>query len=397
MTLSRHVVTDPDELASMRGEWEQLLANSSANEPSLSPDWILAWWRVFGQLEGRRLRVLTVRNDGRLVGLIPMLTRVASHPPGISLRRLELVPSGEAEADEICSEYIGLIADRGHEFAVAQAFADAVADGELGRFGELVLPAMDGEQFAPAFVASALHRRGLSVNVTARHWSPYVPLPDSWDAYLEALAPSRRYRVRRSVRAFESWAKGPPTLTFAKSSSDLVRLRAVLERLHAERWSEAGKPGVFASERFRSFHDELIPALFERGALEIGSLDVRGEPVAAFYNFVWNGKSYFYQGGRKLDVPNQIRLGLVMHAAIIRNAIERGLREYDFLSGTSRYKVELALRARPIVSIRATRPSAAEAVRCAADLLIDQTRPFRRQLARATKKFRSLTSKEHRR
>ncbi len=127
----------------------------------------------------------------------------------------------------------------------------------------------------------------------------------------------------------------------------------------------------------------MMPVLFERGALDLGSLEVRGEPVAAFYNVVWNGRSYFYQGGRKLEVPSQVRLGIVMHACIIRDAIERGLREYDFLSGTSRYKLELALGVRPTVTLRATRPSLAETVRCAAELVTGHARRLRSDLARA--------------
>ena len=44
-----------------------------------------------------------------------------------------------------------------------------------------------------------------------------------------------------------------------------------------------------------------------------------GAPIAALYNFIWEGKVSFYQSGRKVDVPKNIRPGIVIHAyAILR-------------------------------------------------------------------------------
>ena len=107
---------------------------------------------------------------------------------------------------------------------------------------------------------------------------------------------------------------------------------------------------------------------------------VRGEPIAAFYNLRWNGKSYFYQSGRKLDVPDDVRVGVTMHAYLIRAAIEAGLREYDFLAGDSQYKMSLATATRPLVELRAVRPSAVEKLRVATELAIVTAKSARASL-----------------
>jgi CelD/BcsL family acetyltransferase involved in cellulose biosynthesis len=372
--LTTHIIGEAAELESLGGAWEALLARSAANELVLSPEWILTWWRIFGSVGRRSMRTLTFWRGDELVGLALLSSRFALSKPGLPVRRLEYLASGEPEAEEICSEYLGVIADRDHEEAVAEAFARAVCGGELGAWGEILLPAMNGQLQVPSLVMEAFRREGMDVAVTARSLAPYVPLPGSWDAYLAALSSKRRYFVRRSLRDFEAWAGSEPSLTFATTQAELERACQTFHELHEERWMASGRTGAFEAARFRAFHNLIRPRLLERGALQMGSLEVRGEPVAAFYNFVWNRKVYFYQSGRRTGLPGHIRPGIVMHAYLIRHAIAEGMREYDFLAGTPRYKLELAPEMREVITVRVARPSLAETTRRAAAFVLRRAR-----------------------
>jgi CelD/BcsL family acetyltransferase involved in cellulose biosynthesis len=371
------VVTGIEDLIALRETWEELLVRSTANEATLSPPWMLAWWDVFGTDDDRELRTLAFHEGDRLVGLAPLLARDASYRPGLRFRRLELLGSGEPESDEICSDYLGVIADRGAEDAVADAFVQAIVEGRLGAWDEVVLPAMNGSTGMPRLLATQLSRHGVDVDLAERNQAPYLPLPSTWDAYLESLSPSRRAFIRRSLRRFESWAGAPPRLHHARTRAELAEAHQVLVALHGERWAEAGKQGVFDSRRFRAFHDRVMPELFDRNALDIGYLEAHGRPVSAFYNIVWDGRSQFYQSGRAVDVPRQVPVGVVMHACLIQDAIDRGLREYDFLAGTSRYKMTFATEMRPLVTLRAARRSLVEMARRATDVVVQEGRRLR--------------------
>src|SRR6476661_8356344 len=94
--------------------WRELLADSTSNQPTLSPEWLLTWWDVYGPSDGRRLRLLRFDDGGRLVGLAPLLLRRHWHRPGLPFRRLEPLGSGERDADAVCSDYLDVIARRGH-------------------------------------------------------------------------------------------------------------------------------------------------------------------------------------------------------------------------------------------------------------------------------------------
>ncbi len=372
--LAGRVVRDLADLEALGPAWRELLARSAAQGPMLAPAWMLSWWRVFGGLDGRRLAAAVFRDGEQLVGLVPLTTHRHWHRPGIPFRRLGPLGTGEAEADAACPDYLCPIAAPGAEAAVAAGLADMLANGVLGPWDEMVWPRMDAEGPMPALLANALGRVGLEVAITFAGASPFIPLPATWDAYLKALPSAHRYLVNRSLRDFDRWAGPSAELHCAATRADLEEGFGILAALHGERWRKAGRPGAFASPRFRAFHETLLPALLAEGALELLWLCVRGEPVAAFYNLIWGGKVYFYQGGRQVDVPAGVRPGIVLHALAIRRAIAAGRREYDFLAGPSRYKTQLALASRPLVDLRAARPSLRERARRLAETGIARAR-----------------------
>ncbi len=380
MALSVEVLTSFGELAGARESWRRLLARSGDPQATLSPAWLLAWWRVYGQDGDRALRACLVYDRARLIGLAPLLSRTTWHRPGIPFRRLELIGSGEAEADEVTSEYIGVIAEAGRERSVAVALAYALHRGRLGAWDELVLERMKADSVMTRALGEELGPRAGRLEAKATTISHYVPLPSDWDAYLGRLSPSRRYRLKRALRDFERFTGGDYRLERAASEESFWRGFAILEELHRERWRAAGLNGAFASARFWRFHRDVAPALFRQGALDLLWLVARGEPVAAAYNLVWDGCVQFYQGGRRTDLPGAVKPGVVLHALAIGQAIRSGHREYDFLAGRARYKEELGPARRRIVSLRATpRRSAREGARRAAERSL---RPLRDALVR---------------
>jgi CelD/BcsL family acetyltransferase involved in cellulose biosynthesis len=377
MALRTKIVRTIDDLALFEPAWRDLLGRSRNDEPTLTPLWLGAWWRVFGSEGGRRLCVTLFFEGDRLVGIAPLQTRRHWYRPGIPFRRLELLASGEHESDEICSEYIGVIAEQGREVAVVEALTATLLGGGLGAWGELVLPAMDGESPIPWLLANALERVGIATETEVMGSCPYIQLPSSWDDYLASLSSAGRYLVTRSLRVFDEWADGSAELHAARSAAELDAGRRVLAALHGERWGRSGRTGAFRSPRFAAFHDEVMQRLLAEGALELLWLTVRGDPVAVVYNILWKGKVYFYQSGRMIDVPKGVRPGIVMHARAIQRAIATGRREYDFLAGASQYKMQLATAARSLVRVRAVRSSVLELARRAADGGIDRGRHLR--------------------
>jgi hypothetical protein len=374
------IVNEWAELAGHGEQWSELLGRCATSEPTLSPLWMGTWWQVFGHQEGRALCAVLVHDTGRhgrLIGLAPLLRRRIRYRGAVPVRRVELLASGEPEKDEICSDYLNVLAERGCEQEVASTVVSALLSGALGSWDELVLDLMNGRAAMTEHLIHALFGAGLRVDVRTRRPCPYAVLPDTWEAYLDSLPSRHRYMVRRSVRDLDRWAGGELEVVRAGTLAELEQGQDILLRLHEQRWQQAGQDGVFASRCFRDFHGRVMPALLERELLDLMWLSCKGEPIAAIYNIVWNDRVYFYQCGRRTDLPDKLRPGIVMHVHAMQRAIERGCREYDFLSGASQYKNQLASDHNPLVQVRALRPGsvAARALRVA-----ERAEPLARRL-----------------
>ena len=361
--LDCRVVSEPAELVRLSSAWAALLETSDSNEPTLSPQWLLTWWRVFGAQQGRRLCAVAFEENGRLVGLAPLLHRTSWYRGCVPFRRLEPLGAGEQATDAICSEYLNVLAERGAEGRVAVRLVGALASGDLGEWDELVFPMMNGAGPMPGLLAGACRKAGLMAQTVVTMQAPYIPLPSTWDAYLQLLSKTHRHYIRSALRDFDAWAGADQRFEQVTAPAALEKGLQILVSLHRQRWHNTAQGGAFRSPHFLAFHDAILPQLLGAKALQMIWLHAQGRPVAAMYNIVWNNKVYFYQSGRDPTLPGRLRPGIVIIAKAIQQAIAAGRREFDFLGGSVPYKMQLALANRPLVQLRVARSSVRETVR----------------------------------
>jgi CelD/BcsL family acetyltransferase involved in cellulose biosynthesis len=339
-----------------------------------SPAWLLNWWEIYGQ--HRALRVGIFRDGERLVGVLPLCARRAWHRAGIPFNRLEFLGADVDEGDGPCSEYLGLLTADRYEDIIAKQFVQNI--DQFGPWHEIVLSSMNGDDPATDALTQAFTAAGNRVEQHLSTVAPYLTLPVTWDAYLKSLDRKKRYNLTRALRDFEAWAGADWAIEDARTPDELARGQSILRALHDQRWrDEETSAGAYASSRFAAFQEACMPALLADGKLDLFWLCVRGEAVAVHYQILANQKAYFYQCGRKMDLPPHLRIGIVMVAQAIQRAIRQGLREYDFLGGPALYKMQMTQTTRPIVQLRIARAGLRETLRRGADLGIGWARDLR--------------------
>jgi CelD/BcsL family acetyltransferase involved in cellulose biosynthesis len=272
--------------------------------------------------------------------------------------------AGARAGEGINVEYNRLLVEPGSRAAFSVALLDTLV--RAPDWDELVLDGFALEEAEP------LLRAMPSFKPSVRS-SPYLDLRAGRAAGGDVLAPlstGTRRRLRRSMRGF-----GPLETEWAETPERALHVLDDLIALHQRRWRSAGQHGAFATERFRRFHRTLIVRLLPSG--RIMAFRVRGAEgtIGCVYGFVERGRVLFYQSGFESFEDNKLKPGLVTHALCIEAAAERGLVEYDFLPGGSRYKEELSTGEHQVVWATARR-------RHLKSRVVDGQRRFKRAVGR---------------
>jgi CelD/BcsL family acetyltransferase involved in cellulose biosynthesis len=296
--------------------WNALHAESRLRSPFLAWTWQREWVGVFA--EGRRVELRrVVDGTGRLVALLPLVETQADR---------WLLAGGSDVSD-----YLDLIALRDREEEAWAALLGARASDRA--VWELhAVPAASPTVTALPGLAAAV---GLAAETAVEERCPILPLPDTWDALLASLSGKHRHELTRKLRRFDrevaewriTWADTPAAIE--------ARLDDFLG-LH--RRSREGK-AKFMDARMERFFRRVVPALAAHGGARLALLDLPEGPIASFVTLEWDGTVGLYNSGFQ---PERAPLspGLVLLAHVIRDAIERGRRRFDFLRGEERYKYE---------------------------------------------------------
>lgn len=325
-----HRLTDLKELTTATAAWSRI----DGNVPFRSHTWLATWWACFGEnaaagsLSNAELLALTVHDPAtdQVVGIAPwFLERTATGG-----RAIRWLGSGV-----VCSDYVNVLCLPGYEEGVAVALAQWLESDACPQWDVLELSAVDENDRVVSRLIEELEQRGASSHARSGPTCWRILLPASWDEYLTRLSKTRRKRTRGIIRDwFES---GRAELVTLDNANDLPEWLATFEDLHQRRRQSLGQPGCFATSAFADFLREVTPRLFQQGKFLFTQLRVDGQPVAMDFNLLGETAVYAYQGGVDPDELD-CQPGHLITIAQLRQAIEQGVREYDFLQGDEPYK-----------------------------------------------------------
>jgi CelD/BcsL family acetyltransferase involved in cellulose biosynthesis len=308
--------------------WDDLRARSTLRSPFLSWAWQHQWARVFAA--DRRLEIRTVVDAaGHLVAVLPLYEA----EPGVC-RLLGGVD---------VSDYLDLLVAAGRE---EEAWLALLAAREAAG-ATWDLHAVPAASYTVTTLPRLVARQGGEVTVAVEERCPVLPLPASWETYLAGLSGKHRHEMARKLRRIER--EVPGARAAAATGRDAVQAR-LGEFLRLHRSSRVGK-AKFMDERMEVFFREICAAFAERGLLRLWFLEVERDAIASFITLEWDGTVGLYNSGFE---PARAALspGLVLLTHVIRDAIARGVRRFDFLRGEERYKYEFGPTPEDVCQVR---------------------------------------------
>lgn len=91
MTVEFSLITDISELEALREPWHELAGQGGAGALFRGPDWLIPWWHTYHPVLHAELHVLAGYDEGKLVCLAPLYSRVARLGPGLKVREIRLL------------------------------------------------------------------------------------------------------------------------------------------------------------------------------------------------------------------------------------------------------------------------------------------------------------------
>jgi CelD/BcsL family acetyltransferase involved in cellulose biosynthesis len=316
-TLSRMPLSDA--LALGPDVWDAI-----QEQPSPSPFMSWAWHRAWVDADPAAVESeALVLWEGTTVRSIMPIQRST-----VRFHRVPVRAVTWAIGDLGCPDHLDLPASAAADLSVLAAGLEAL-EWDVVVLGNLASVAPGAER-----LARALEARGHTTQFQPLWLCPALELSGTWDAYLQGVTRSRRQALRymeRNLRRHHQVVVtdyGPERL-----NEGWERLVA----LHEQRWAAGGGDGAFRDPRSQRLHRRFMAELAQRGQLWLTTLDLDGQPAAAWYGFTAGDTVYFYQSGRDPRWERE-SVGQVLLATMIRRALERGFKRFDFLRGEDAYK-----------------------------------------------------------
>lgn len=304
-----------EELASLHGEWAELLARLDDPMPFVHPTWQRVWLDEF---QGEReLLLYSVRDGESLVGVAPLLLQDG---------RVEFVGHYS-----MC-DYMDFVVtpDRCGEFV------PAVLEALLAEsWSEMDLRGLRKGSATLVDLPKAAEAAGLGFEREEEAVAPRIAPVASWDEHVASLSKKNRHELRRKLRRLE--AAGDLKMQAYTTREDVEEHLPTLLRFMVE--SRRDK-AAFLSEQMGQFFQKMSSALAEDGLIRLFELHLNAQPVASILCFDQSRQLFMYNSGYDPEFA-ALSVGLGSKALCLRESIESGYHCLDFLRGDEPYKYGL--------------------------------------------------------
>lgn len=319
-----------DQLAA---EWDAVAASGMTDTPFQTLAYQRAWWNHL-RPTGASLVTVTTRNDDR-----------------------QLIGIGCFYVVDHCLHFNGCVEETDYlDLITATDMADAVwhATWECLTSIEPAWECLDlcnipaaspTRSILPHLARTPAYRFSESIIEVC----PVIPLPDTFDAYLETLDSKQRRELSRKLRRAE--AADVVTMTVgseADISQEVDSFLDLLQKSTFEKrdWLNTGRRALF---------HEVARAAQAAGMLQLMFTAVEDRRAAALFNFDYKDRIWVYNSGLDPTAFAALSPGLVLTAAAIEQAIQLGRHEFDFLRGDEEYKYRLGAQDTQLFRLRIER------------------------------------------
>ena len=318
----------------IRTAWEAILEEIPNRNPFLSPLWAEVWLEHFGR--SLEPRLLLVRDEeGAPRGIGHLLESSANGKKGLCL-----LGSGDVW------DYRDFVIRPGWEEVVFRSLASLMKNDS---FDFIEMNGIAQSSPTAEVFPKTMESMGFRVSREVEESVLNLPLPSTWDGFLESLNGKDRHELRRKTRRIEKEGSCEWMNDAGPSSVD-EKMGLFLE-LHRKSRRDKSE---FMTPEMEAYFRDLARGLLKRGWLDLSFLRFQGKEIASFFSFDFADVKFVYNSGYDPGF-SWYSPGIVLSAYCIRGAIEKGMKGFNFLRGREDYKYHLGAREEANFRLRAER------------------------------------------
>jgi hypothetical protein len=263
------------------------------------------------------LRILAYSDGDELIGIAPF----------------ELVDSSvRFLGDTDLFDYHDFVISSGNEL---DFFRNIIEWLNVNHISEVILPSVPSQSPTLNFFPELAKKDGWTSNINKEDVCPKLELPSSWEEYLLSLRKKDRHELRRKFRRLEN--VGSTEIVTLETHDDIAK--NIDSFFHLMRESRADKD-IFLTPEREEFFRHMSNVLSEKHLIRLSLLYVESKISASTICFDFEDTRFLYNSGLDHEYDN-LSVGLLLTASCIHDAIDRGLKNFDFLRGDEPYKYHL--------------------------------------------------------
>jgi CelD/BcsL family acetyltransferase involved in cellulose biosynthesis len=313
-----------DSFESLKNDWNELLSKSLDNTPFSTYEWLSTWWKYYGK--DKKLRIIVAKNQNKIIFVAPQM-RTDHDRLGVNiLKKLEFIATPNSDYHtflltdfEECQKIMNKLIKNVYE----TQNSDVIIFGEVPEtsYSEKLL--------------KNLKINGYTIDRSICSPCPFIELPSDPQIFLQALGSNMRHNLRK----WEKDAQEKFQINFInyKELGSVEKAMKTFFDLHQDRQTSEGRDGYFSNRTNEQFHIEVAKAFAKKDYLGLFFLTFDDIPVSSIYSYEYNGKLYAYLCGFDTKY-SEYRPGYLVFKKAIEYAINKGLKEFDFLRGSEEYK-----------------------------------------------------------
>jgi CelD/BcsL family acetyltransferase involved in cellulose biosynthesis len=321
-------INDFEELETLRLPWRSLHAQTRGASFFQTLDWLLTYWRHYG--EKQRLRVLVVESNNEILGILPLVVRTEATRLG-SIRVLTYPLHN-------WGTFYGPLGPN----PTATLTAGLAHIGRTTRDWDMIdLRWVNRDQVDHRRTATALELASLSAAEHALESVALVKYEGTWEEYWLARPRKWRANLRRSQKLLAGRGqlrvvRYRPAGAAHGEDDPRWDLYEACERVAAQSWqASSGQGNTMSSSSVSGFLRDAHTAAVKLGMVDLGLLYVDEEAVAFIYNYHCEGQLFGLRMGYN---PAFDGAGSVLMQDVLADSFQRGDAAFNLGAGYLEWK-----------------------------------------------------------